>query len=261
MAGQIFHGPGRNGKSTLVEVMSHILGGYACSAEPGSFIKQKNAGVRNDLARLKGARMVATSELSTGEILDAALVKRITGGDTIAARALYKEHFEFKAEFVMFMVTNNLPVIDGGDSALARRLVLVPFANTVPTHKCDPELPAKLHAEADGIFNRILEGCADYLKNGLKVPSSLAGAADHYVKSSDMIAEFLDDCCVFDETHQTPAASLYRAYVRWSETRRIKPVTQPIFKVEISKRTDLKQKRTNKGKIWPGVSLLQPSLG
>lgn len=256
----IFHGPGRNGKSTLVEVMSHLLGDYACSAEPSSFIKQKNAGVRNDLARLKGARLVATSELSTGEILDAALVKRITGGDTIAARALYREHFEFRAEFVMFMVTNNLPVIDGGDAALARRLILVPFETIVPLEQCDPDLPAKLRAEADGIFNRLLEGCEDYLENGLSVPTSLAAAADRYVQCSDMIAEFLKDRCVFDSEIQVPASSLHSAYTHWCETNVIKPFSQPIFKTEIMKRTNLKQKRTNKGLIWPGIGLRSPSF-
>lgn len=257
----IFHGPGRNGKSTLVEVMLRILGDYACSAEPSSFIKHKNTGVRNDLARLKGARLVATSELSTAEILDAALVKRITGGDTIAARALYREHFEFRAEFLMLMVTNNLPVIDGGDAALARRLILVPFENIVPPEQCDPGLPAKLRAEADGIFNRLLEGCEDYLANGLNVPTSLAAAADRYVTSSDLITEFLKDRCLFGSEHQVSASSLYSAYVRWCEANVIKPYSQPIFRSELMKRTNLKQKRTNKGQVWPGIGLRQPSFG
>jgi putative DNA primase/helicase len=257
----IFHGSGRNGKSTLVEVMSHLLGDYACSAEPSSFIKQKNAGVRNDLARLKGARLVATSELSTGEILDAALVKRITGGDTIAARALYKEHFEFRSEFVMFMVTNNLPVIDGGDTALARRLILVPFEKVVPPDQCDPQLSAKLLKEANGIFNRLLEGCEDYLENGLNIPPSLTSAADKYIESSDLIAEFLKDRCIIEGEHQVSASALHKAYVRWCEGNVIKPFSQPIFKTEIMKRTNLKQKRTNKGNVWPGVGLRQRSFG
>lgn len=253
----IFHGPGRNGKSTLVEVISHIMGDYACSAEPSSFIKQKTTGVRNDLARLKGARMVATSELSTGEILDAALVKRITGGDTIAARALYKEHFEFRAEFVMFMVTNNLPVIDGGDTALARRLILVPFENTIPASECDPELSAKLRAEAKGIFNRLLDGCADYLEGGLQVPSTLMSAADRYVEGSDLIQAFLDDCCVLGADQQASASALYRSYQRWSERSGTKPYANPTFRAEITKRTNRSQKRTSKGKVWPGVGLRQ----
>ncbi len=256
----IFHGPGRNGKSTLVEIISHIMGDYACSAEPSSFIKQKNAGVRNDLARLKGTRMVATSELSTGEILDAALVKRITGGDTIAARALYKEHFEFRAEFVMFMVTNNLPVIDGGDSALARRLILVPFEKIIPIADCDPELPAKLREEASGIFNRILDGCSDYLENGLQVPGTLAFAADLYVEGSDLIQAFLDDCCVLDSNQQVSASALYRSYQRWSESGGTKPFSQPTFKAEITKRTNLSQKRTSKGNVWPGIGVRHSPL-
>ncbi|CUH75108.1 hypothetical protein TRM7557_00225 [Tritonibacter multivorans] len=254
----IFHGPGRNGKSTLVEVMSHLLGGYACSAEPSSFIKQKNAGVRNDLARLKGARLVSTSELSTGEILDAALVKRITGGDTITARALYKEAIEFKAEFVMFMVTNNLPVIDGGDMALARRLILVPFNNTVSASDCDPGLPSKLQAEANGILNRLIQGCKDYLENGLNVPASLKQSAENYVKAADLIQQFLDARCEFGPELSVQASELYGSYATWSHQNGTRAVSQPIFVTEMTKRTKIEKKRNSKGFFWPGVRLRSP---
>ncbi len=173
----IFHGPGSNGKSTLVDAVASVLGDYSTNVEPSSFIRQKNAGVRDDLARLKGARMVATSELATGEILDAALVKRMTGGDVITARALYKEHFEFRPQFVIFMTTNAMPVIDGGDTALARRLVMVPFTNVVTAPQRDPDLPAKIRSEKSGILNRLLEGLTDYRKYGLCIPTNVTKIA------------------------------------------------------------------------------------
>ena len=106
--------------------------------------------------------MVATSELAIGKILDVALVKRMTGGDMITARALYKEHFEFRPQFVMLMTTNALPVIDGGNKALARRLVMVPFNNVISTSQRDPDLPAKIRSETSGILNRLLEGLTSY---------------------------------------------------------------------------------------------------
>ncbi|MBI6630360.1 phage/plasmid primase, P4 family [Pontibaca salina] len=249
----IFHGPGRNGKSTLIDIVAHVLGDYACNAEPSTFIRQKNAGIRNDLARLKGARMVATSELATGEILDTALVKRINGGDIISARALYKEHFEFKPECVMFMTTNALPVIDGGDQALGRRLILMHFDRVVAEDSCDRDLPAKLRAEGSGILNRLLEGLGDYQKNGLNVPESIKREAARYMASSDMIQTFLKDECVLDPEGSIGAKSLYRKYHRWSQSNGIKAISQPIFRSEIVKRTGIKQKRTSKGLIWPGI--------
>jgi putative DNA primase/helicase len=251
----IFHGGGSNGKSTLIDIVEYIFGDYARSAEPNTFIRQRNERVRDDLARLKGARMVATSELATGEILDAALVKRLTGGDTITARALYKEAFEFKPQFTLFMVTNALPVIDGGDAALARRLILVPFNATIQNR--DASLPERLRAEASGILNRILAGLANYQENGLKVPDSVRHAADSYAAESDLIAAFLEDRCEFCDTASCGANDLYRAYRNWCKSGGYSQMSQNIFRQEIIKRTGASPKRTNKGMVWPGIRLLQ----
>ncbi|SFF27690.1 putative DNA primase/helicase [Sulfitobacter brevis] len=256
----IFHGPGSNGKSTLVDVVASVLGDYSTNVEPSSFIRQKNAGVRDDLARLKGARMVGTSELATGEILDAALVKRMTGGDTITARALYREHFEFRPQFVIFMTTNAMPVIDGGDIALARRLVTVPFNNTISAGQRDPNLPTKIRAEKSGILNRLIEGLAAYQRTGLEIPKQIADEVNKYVASSDLIRGFLDDMCRIGEDETTPARHLYNAYQGWSVSSGTKPLSQPIFKQEVTKRTGIQQRRTNKGQEWPGVGMRPPQL-
>ena len=256
----IFHGHGSNGKSTLVDVLANVFGDYSTNVEPSSFIKQKNTGVRDDIARLKGARMVATSELATGEILDAALVKRMTGGDVITARALYKEHFEFRPQFVIFMTTNALPVIDGGDKALARRLVMVQFKNVISGAQRDPDLPAKIRSETSGIFNRLLEGLRSYQKNGLNIPQEVAREAAKYVASSDLIQSFLDDQCTIEEGVNVPARQLYQAYQSWSALNGTRPMSQPIFKQEIVKRTGKQQLRTNKNIEWPGIRLLTPRI-
>ena len=256
----VFHGAGSNGKSTLIDVMASVLGEYSTNVEPSSFIRQKNAGVRDDLARLKGARMVATSELATGEILDAALVKRMTGGDVITARALYKEHFEFRPQFVIFMTTNALPVVDGGDRALARRLVMVPFTNVISAEQRDSDLPAKIRAEKSGILNRLIEGLTSYRKAGLSIPEMVADEVNRYVASSDLIQAFLDDQCRLAKGDRTPALQLYSAYQGWSFSNGTKAVSQPIFKQEITKRTGIKQRRTSKGIEWPGVGMRLPQL-
>lgn len=122
----IWHGHGRNGKTTLANAVSGILGDYSANSEPSTFIKVKSERIRTDLARLRSKRFVTTSELARGEILDAALVKRLTGGDIITSRGLYKEETEMTFQALVVMTTNALPVIDGSDMALARRLLLVP---------------------------------------------------------------------------------------------------------------------------------------
>jgi putative DNA primase/helicase len=249
----IFVGRGANGKSTLLNAAAHTLGDYSTNVEPSSFIKQKGEHIRNDLARLKGARLVSTSELATGEILDAALVKRFTGGDPITARALYKEHFEFKAEFVMFMTTNSLPVIDGGDSALARRLILVPFTNIVPEASRDTLLPEKLRGETAGILNRLLEGLSDYRKNGLSVPPDLKAAAAEYCSSSDMLATFIADNIVLADEAALGAQAFYESYQGWCFVTGIRPMSHPQFRPAMIKKLGVSPKRTKVGSMWPGI--------
>lgn len=249
------YGPGANGKSTLVNAVTHAMGGYAMNAEPSTFIKQKNPSIRNDLARLKGARMVATSELATGEILDAPLVKRITGGDPITARFLHKELFEFDPEFVMFMVTNALPVINGADGAMSRRVVLLPFNKVIPEEKRDPSLPEKLQGEASGILNRLLEGLESYRSNGLAIPEDLKAEAARYVQSSDMILGFIEDRCDFEPNGKTAAKDLHSRYRMWCIENGLRPLSQPQFKSEMIKKTKITPTRLKEGWVWPGLAL------
>lgn len=251
----IFVGRGANGKSTLLNAVAYTLGDYSTNVEPSSFIKQKGEHIRNDLARLKGARLVSTSELATGEILDAALVKRFTGGDTITARSLYKEHFEFTAKFVVFMTTNALPVIDGGDAALARRLTMVPFHTVLPEGSRDKDLPEKLRLESAGIFNRLLEGLSEYRSIGLAVPEDLKATAEDYCSSSDMLANFFAEICERDPSASLRAQAFYDRYHGWCSQTGIRPMSQPQFRQEMIKRLNISPKKTNSGQMWPGLRL------
>lgn len=249
------YGPGANGKSTLVNAVTYAMGGYAMNAEPSTFIKQKNPGIRNDLARLKGARMVATSELATGEILDAPLVKRITGGDPITARFLHKELFEFDPEFVMFMITNALPVINGADSAMGRRVALIPFNRVIPEKDRDSSLPEKLKAEASGILNRLLEGLESYRANGLAIPEDLKAEAARYVQSSDMIYSFIEDRCELVPEGKVSSQVLNSAYRFWCGESGLRPLSQPQFRAEMIKKTEIAPTRTKEGMVWSGLAL------
>ena len=250
----IFHGTGANGKSTLINSVAFLLGDYAANVEPSSFIRQKNERVRHDLARTRGARLVSTSELAAGEILDAALVKRFTGGDTITARAMYKELFEFKPEFVVFMTTNALPVIDGADAALARRIALVPFRNVVAAELRDAALSENLKLEVPGILNRLLQGLDDYRKKkGLAVPESLRAEAAKYTESSDMIAAFLEDEYESVEGGRVGAQELYFNYKLWCVMRGLRPLSLPQFKPEMVKKLGQQPHKTNEGTFWTGL--------
>jgi len=154
------------------------------------------------------------------------------------------------------MATNAMPVIDGGDSALARRLIIVPFQFVVPEDKRDPELPRKLREEAPGILNRLLEGMREYKEIGLCVPDDLKREAARFCKSSDMLGMFLDEKCDLDPEYTTGSAQLYRSYKRWTDCNGLHPLSTPQFKQELTKRLGHTTRKTKNGAQWPGVRLL-----
>ena len=105
----MLYGAGANGKSTLIQTVSALLGDYARQTPTDTLLVQRGDGVRNDLARLQGARFVSAVEVEGGRRLAEALVKQLTGGDTITARFLYGEHFEFQTMFKLWLAVNHKP--------------------------------------------------------------------------------------------------------------------------------------------------------
>jgi len=250
----ILYGAGANGKSTLINGVSYLLGDYAANIEPSTLIKQKSERIRTDIARLHGVHLALTSELGIGEILDAALVKRLTGGDMITARALYTAEFEFKPKFSLVMTTNALPVIDGSDAALARRLILLPFNNVIPEAERESRLNRKLEAEASGILNLLMIGLSQYREIGLAIPEDIKEEARKFAESSDMLASFISDTVDWADDGNVPAQFLYSQYQLWCSRRGIRSLSAPQFKQEMAKKGH-KSKRINSGNVWVGVRM------
>jgi putative DNA primase/helicase len=255
----ILYGAGANGKSTLINAVSHLLGDYSANVEPATLIKQKSDKVRSDVARLQGVHLAVTSELAAGEILDAPLVKRFTGDDKITARALYSAEVEYKAKFVLVMTTNALPVIDGGDPALARRLVLLPFTKVVSEADRDPDLARKLEAEAPGILNLLLEGLQEYREIGLALPGDLKAEVAKFVVSSDMVAAFLQDETEAVADGAVGAKALYNHYRTSCGMSGIRALSMPQFRQEMLKKGYV-TKRSRDGQAWQGLRLRRPHL-
>jgi putative DNA primase/helicase len=139
----LFYGTGSNGKSTFLEILRDMLGDYASQADFTTFLAGKNDAIRNDVARLAGARFVAAVEAESGRRLSEVLVKSLTGGDTITARFLHREFFEFKPQMKIFLAVNHKPIIRGTDYGIWRRIRLIPFTVTFPPDKRDRRLIEK----------------------------------------------------------------------------------------------------------------------
>lgn len=213
----ILYGRGGNGKTTFIETIRALLGEYAAQADFSTFLTKQGHAVRNDLARLAGVRFVSAAEAEQGCRLSESVVKQVTGGDTITTRFLYREYFEYRPGFKLFLAANHKPTIRGTDHAIWRRIRLVPFTVTIPSEEQDRELLTKLRAELPGILQWAIGGCLAWQREGLGQPESVQTATREYRRQMDELVPFIDDCCIPAPGAKVGSTVLYTRYREWAE--------------------------------------------
>jgi putative DNA primase/helicase len=252
----IHHGPGANGKTTFQEAIAAALGDYAMRTPTETLLVKRAGGVPNDVARLKGARLVAASETEEGRRLAESLVKDLTGQDTISARFMWAEWFDFKPTHALHLSTNHKPEIRGTDPAIWRRIRLIPWAVTIPPNEQDKKLTDKLRGELPGILAWVVRGCSEWLRQGLKAPEEVRQATKAYRAEMDVLAAFLADCCVRGDDEEAFAGELWGAWKRWSEETGEQTGSQKRFGGRLAERGFLNHRDSKTGrKVWSGLSL------
>ena len=136
----------RNGKGTLCESVLKILGGYGCTAKPETISTKQHINSQTpseDIARLAGIRFANISEPGKGLVLNAAQVKSMTGNDTLNARFLHENSFDFRPQFKLYINTNYLPVINDMTLFSSGRVIIIPFDRHFSESEQDKTLKAE----------------------------------------------------------------------------------------------------------------------
>jgi len=250
-------GSGANGKTTLIETVSLTLGEYARHTPSSTLLEHRNDAIPNDLARLRGVRLVTASETGDGRRLNEERVKDITGGGTITARFMRGEWFEFEPAFKVMLCTNHLPRIRGTEHAIWRRIRLVPFAVTIPDNEQDRDLPDKLRAELPGILNWLLHGCLDWQHTGLTEPGVVRQATAGYRTDMDVLGRFIEERCTTEHDTESDASELWRAFCEWCEHNHEKAGTQTSFGRQLAERGYEASKSTRGTRTRLGIRLTE----
>lgn len=254
----LLHGTGANGKSTFLDVLLTLFGEYGQQAAFQTFLSTNNnrGGVaRGDIVRMAGIRFVSAVESGPFSNLDEVVVKHITGGDTVTARALYKSEVEFKPEFKIWLAANHLPGIRGTDNAIWRRVRCIPFDVAFPPDKQDKNLAAKLKQELPGILQWAINGCLDWQEAGeLRLPDAVKEATESYRSEMDVLRDFLDERCVFGREHKIGKSELYRAYTKWCVGNSDDPVSAKTFTLRLHER-GMTEKKIKGKRFWNGVNV------
>jgi putative DNA primase/helicase len=218
----VFHGEGSNGKSTLLDTVMAVMGGYAGKAAPDLIMARKNETHPTEVADLWGKRLVVASETDEGRKLRTSFVKETTGDETLKARYMRGDFFTFRRTHKLVLMTNNKPRVTEGKHAIWRRLKLVPFTATIADSERDRQLGAKLRRESVGILAWMVEGCRRWHESGgFDEPVEIRQATEEYRDEENPLAEFVADCLVLDDGGFLPSREARRLYQAWCVKERI----------------------------------------
>lgn len=224
----------RNGKSTLMESTLRVFGDYGITVSPETIAaKQRNsAGPSEDLARLSGRRLANISEPARGLRLNAAQVKSMTGNDSINARFLNCNSFDFRPQFKLYINTNYLPSVDDMSLFSSNRVRVIPFERHFEPQEQDPNLK-HLFAEEDAksaILNWLIAGWQLLQKEGLNSPAAVVEATKEYSHDSNKIALFAEEKLIEDRTGEARTAAVYERYKEWCDVNGCMPENSTNFK-------------------------------
>jgi putative DNA primase/helicase len=254
----ILWGGGSNGKSTLLTTAVTVLGEYAMTTRPETFMVKRGDSIPNDVAQLKGARLVIAVEAENGHRLAESLIKQATGGDRLTARFMRAEYFTFEPTFKIFLATNHRPTVRGTDHAVWRRLKLVPFSVTIPDDQQDHHLADTLTGELPGILAWAVRGCLDWQANGLDEPDEVRAATAAYRQEMDVLGGFLRDGCYVAPGAEVAASELYQAYEAWCHRNGEKALSARSIGLRLAER-GFTPRRTRAVRLWTGLRLRLPT--
>lgn len=213
----------RNGKSTLLNTFSHMLGGvdgYAKNCDISTFSKKKGTNASapsSDICRLKGARFVVASEPSADFELDESKVKSFTGNDRITARMLYANDVEFAPTFKIFIGTNHRPNISDDSVLDSNRLKVIPFNRHFTPDEQKKDLKELLCSPTvqSALLNHCITGWNHFNQYGFTEPQAVLNATASYQTSGQILQVFLDSELVKEDGAVTPLSVYYPLYVSW----------------------------------------------
>lgn len=237
-------GGGSNGKSTLLDAISRVMGEYGKTAAP-NLLTAQNDRHPTEIAELFGRRLVTAHESDDGAILRESFIKQATGGDMLSGRFMRQDFFEFAPTHKLQLLTNHKPQVRGQDHAIWRRILLVWYSRRYGSEAAvtegsanalgDQALGDKLELERKGILAWMVRGAIEWYKQGLNPPLKVAEAGREYQNEQDRMAMFVEERCFYEASAWSAIDSLYSAYASWARSSGYNSLSKQKFVTELER--------------------------
>ena len=208
-------GSGRNGKGTLLRVITALLGARNVSAVTlQGLAKEKfqRVAMYNKLANIAG-------DLDSTYLSETGAFKSITGQDMVTAEYKGRDSFEFTAHAVPVFSANEIPASSDSTDGYFSRWEVIPFPNSFLGRE-DPTLEARLTTpeELRGVARRAVEALQVLMgRNGFQKTASSEAAMQEFRRASDPVMGWLEERCdLAPELGPSPRAELYTDYKKWA---------------------------------------------
>lgn len=206
-------GSGANGKSVAVDLLVDVLGADNVCSLPLQLM-----GERFLIGQLKDKLVNVATEIATNQPIQTANFKDAVAGGLLMADQKHGKPFSFYPIAKHIFSMNEVPRITDKSYGFQRRPIVLTFTEKFEGARADRQLRKKLAEERDGIFAWMFEGLAKVLDSGdLIIPESVERDTAEFVKSTNPVLLFVDDCCVFGEGYHVKPKHLYIAYKQWCE--------------------------------------------
>ena len=249
------YGPGGNGKSVFLNVLTAIMGDYATVASMDTFQASRSDRHPTDLAMLSGARLVTASETEEGRLWAESRIKQMTGGDPITARFMHKDFFTYQPQFKLVIVGNHKPALRNVDEAARRRFNIIPFIHKPPAP--DKDLERKLKAEYPQILQWMIDGCIDWQAEGITQPKVVHEATAEYFEEQDIFGQWIAERCIINANISETSQRLFADWQEFAERNGIPGGTQTAFGNRMNKAGYL-LKRTSTRRLRAGITTKHP---
>lgn len=257
----VLAGSGANGKSTLLDVVSGILGDYAASM-PENFLLDTSASTHpTEIARLRGVRFAMASETRPDGKFNESRVKMLTGGDMLSARFMNQNFFDFRPTHTLFLAVNHLPAVKSGGDGFWRRLRKLDFRVTIPKEQQRENFAQlMIEEEGPGILKWMIDGAVRVTNAGFSEPDSVKLSTLEYRHEEDHIAKFIDERVLVAANGSVTKTAIFNSYRDWCIDNGERPITQNALNREVRQRLNTQEVTAGGARLFSGIELVSVSM-